>query len=60
LLEKQYHLFEILKKIAKGVKEAKDKKAELRKKLIEIDWKYFEGIPYPLDVNIILKEPIIE
>lgn len=53
-------MFDILKKIATAVKEAKDKKAELKKKLTEIDWSYFEGIPYPLDVNIILKAPILE
>ncbi len=55
LLEKECQLFELLKKIAKGVKEAKDKKGELRKKLSEIDWHFLGGIPYPMDVSIILK-----
>lgn len=40
------------------VKEAKDKKLELKKKLAEIDWNYYGGIPYPMDVKIILKEAI--
>jgi phosphatidylinositol 3-kinase len=59
-LDKQIQLFEILKKIAKTVKEAKDKKVELRKRLQEVNWAQYNGIPYPMDVNVLLKEPVVE
>jgi len=31
----------------------------LKKKLAEIDWLKFGGVPYPMDVEVILKEPVI-
>ena len=60
MLDKQIVLFDTLKKITKLVKEAKDKKAELRKRLAEVNWLQYGGIPYPMDVDVELKSPIIE
>jgi len=52
----------MLRKISKSVKEIKDntsKKAELRKRLSDINWEEFGSVHYPMNVNIILKNPLV-
>lgn len=59
MIERQIKIFEIFKAIAKSVKEAKDKKTELRKRLIEVDWVSLGNVAYPMDVSVVLIAPII-
>jgi hypothetical protein len=60
MIEKQIRIFDIFKTIAKSVKEAKDKKGELRKRLAEVDWSLIGNVCYPMDVSVVLIAPIIE
>lgn len=60
MIARQTRLFEVLKAIAKSVKEAKDKKAELRKRLGEVDWTTVGNVCYPMDVSVVLLHPLIE
>lgn len=59
MVGKQIRLFEVLRGIAKAVKEVKDKKAELRKRLAEVDWAGLGSVCYPIDVSVALIAPVI-
>jgi hypothetical protein len=60
MIARQMKLFEVLKVIAKAVKEVKDKKAELRKRLAEVDWAALGNVCYPIDVTVVLQGPVVE